>query len=72
MDNDESPKGVIFKILGAVLIFLGTLNFMLLWRGGQQIDWSLGLFFFAGVVLVFVGMIRARYGSSRPIHKEPE
>lgn len=64
MENGESTphKGVIFKILGAILMFLGTLNLMLLWRGGVEIGWSFGGFFLVGLALVLIGMVRARYG----------
>lgn len=74
MENVEplAPKGVIFKILGAILVFLGTLNLLLLWRGGMEVGWSFGGFFIAGIVLIFIGTIRARYGSPHGnVMKEP-
>ncbi|MEO5363791.1 MAG: hypothetical protein H7838_09245 [Magnetococcus sp. DMHC-8] len=61
MSSDESPRGVVFKIFGAVLIFVSTLNIMLFWRAGLFMDNLFVVFFLVGLGCYAVGMGRARY-----------
>ncbi len=65
MSSDEPPKGVILKIFGAVLIFVGLLNMMLLWRANLFMNPLFILFLVAGAGLYAIGMGRARYAANR-------
>ncbi len=58
----ENPKGVVTKIFGVVLIVLGSLDMMLSWRGGMEVNaFHIGIFV-SGVVLFAIG---AAMGVSR-------
>jgi hypothetical protein len=56
---ETNPKGVITKIFGVVLIILGSLDMMLSWRGGMEVNpFHIGLFL-GGIVLFALGAARA-------------
>ncbi|NQU56999.1 MAG: hypothetical protein HQ513_07175 [Rhodospirillales bacterium] len=58
----ENPKGVVTKIFGVVLIILGSLDMMLSWRGGMEVNpFHVGIFM-GGIVLFALG---AALGGSR-------
>jgi hypothetical protein len=62
--RDGLAKGFIIKLFGVVLIFLGTLDAMLSWRGGFQPSnfyfWLIG----AGLFLYAAGAIRRGQGNA--------
>ncbi|MCP4698412.1 MAG: hypothetical protein GY862_16405 [Gammaproteobacteria bacterium] len=61
-ENKQSRKGVKTKIFGVILIFLGTLNMMLSWRGGFAVD-NLYVFFLGGGIFLYaIGAIRQNSG----------
>lgn len=62
--EDEVPKGTILKIFGIILIFLGTLDLMLFWRGGLPTTFFHLLLLIIGAVLFTVGFMRGRYKKS--------
>ena len=65
----ESPKGVVTKIFGVVLIILGSLDMMLSWRGGMEVNpFHIGIFA-SGIVLFALG---AAMGASRRQHNRGE
>jgi len=51
-------KGAIIRLFGVVLIFVGTLDAMLLWRGGLALDSSYTLLICTGVALFALGAVR--------------
>ena len=59
MENDEiKRKGVISKLFGIILIFLGTLDSMLSWRGGFAVNDFYFVLIASGILLYIVGAIR--------------
>jgi hypothetical protein len=56
-------RGAVFRIFGAILVILGTLDIMLSWRGGVEVFSFHVLLFATGVVLCVIGAIR-RQGQS--------
>lgn len=63
MADADPPKGVVLKIFGIVLMFLGAINLMLLWRASMLADSLFVGFFLVGIVFYTVGAGRARYYS---------
>lgn len=57
-DDGIKKKGVISKLFGIVLIFLGILNSMLSWRGGFAVSDFYVLLIASGILLYVVGAIR--------------
>jgi len=66
MPRRPAKKGVVIKLFGVILIFLGVLDSMLSWRGGFAVSESFMLLFAAGILLYAFGAIRggnrSRYG----------
>ena len=58
MEDFEARKGVKTKLFGVVLVFLGTLDGMLSWRGGIEVSNFYLFLFAAGVFLFVIGTIR--------------
>ncbi|MFQ5567200.1 MAG: hypothetical protein ACE5EU_12675 [Paracoccaceae bacterium] len=55
-------KGVVTKLFGVILIFLGVLDSMMSWRGGFVVDEIYTLMIVAGLSLYVVGVIRSGTG----------
>ena len=51
-------KGAIIRLFGVVLIFVGTLDTMLMWRGGLVLDSHYTLLIFLGLALFALGAVR--------------
>jgi len=51
-------KGAIIRLFGVVLIFVGTLDTMLLWRGGLALDPGYTLLICTGLALFGLGAVR--------------
>ena len=51
-------KGVVTKLFGVILIFLGVLDSMVSWRGGFAVSEVYALMIAAGLALYAVGAIR--------------
>lgn len=66
-ENSDPPKGILLKIFGIILLFVGGLNMVLLWRAGLYIDTTFILYILAGLGIYAIGMGRARYATT---HKE--
>jgi hypothetical protein len=62
MNETLSPAGVIFRLFGVVLIFVGGLDSMLSWRGGAVQDNFYLILIAAGIFLFVIGAIRRRWG----------
>ena len=67
MENRGAPqaeprKGVVTKLFGVVLIFLGVLDSMVSWRGGFAVSEIYALMIVAGLALYVVGAIRSGAG----------
>ena len=60
LDRPAPRKGVVTKLFGVVLIFLGALDSMTAWRGGFAVSTSFAVLIAAGVLLFAVGAIRSR------------
>ena len=60
MDTEKTTnsRGVPFKVLGVILIILGTLDCMLAWRGGFEISALYIGLLAAGVLLFCIGSIQ--------------
>jgi len=52
-------KGVVTKIFGVILVFLGVLDAMVSWRGGFAVSELYLLMIVAGLALYAVGAIRS-------------
>ncbi len=59
----QENKGVIPKIIGFVMIFLGSLDMMLFWRGGIPMNLFYIFLFVGGWVVFAFGAVRSRYHS---------
>jgi hypothetical protein len=53
-----SGKGVVTKLFGVILVFLGVLDSMVSWRGGFAVSEIYALMIVAGLSLYAVGAIR--------------
>tara|TARA_B100000315_G_C14119202_1_gene381744 strand:- start:192 stop:401 length:210 start_codon:yes stop_codon:yes gene_type:complete len=57
---DDPSRGAIIQLFGVILVILGTLDSMLMWRGG----FTLNLFYIGliatGLFLLMIGKIRRR------------
>ena len=51
-------KGVVTKLFGVILVFLGVLDSMVSWRGGFAVSEIYALMIVAGFALYAVGAIR--------------
>ncbi len=56
--DTPEKKGVITKLFGVILIFVGSLDLMLFWRGGLATGSLYFAFIAAGAFLYVVGSIR--------------
>jgi len=65
----ENPKGVVTRIFGVVLIILGSLDMMLSWRGGMEVNAFHAGIFMVGIILFALG---AAMGASRRQSDEGE
>ncbi len=63
-ENPEPRKGVILKVFGAIMMFIGTLDLMLFWRGSMPVNWVHVGIFVTGVFLFAIGALRGRYSSN--------
>lgn len=59
-DQDKPRRGVAIKLFGVILVFLGTLDSMMLWRGGFALNEAYVLLILTGIFLYIVGSIRGR------------
>ncbi|MBF0370740.1 MAG: hypothetical protein HQL52_14920 [Magnetococcales bacterium] len=64
LDNRGPKKGVIFKIFGVIMIFLGGMDSLLFWRGGMAATDGYLLLIIIGFALYAIGAIRGRYQES--------
>ncbi len=67
MENRGAPqaepgKGVVTKLFGVILVFLGVLDSMVSWRGGFAVSEVYALMIVAGLALYAVGAIRGGGG----------
>ena len=61
-DHDPS-RGAIVRLFGVILIILGPLDSMLMWRGGFMLSSVYVGMIATGVFLFVIGTIRRRNGS---------
>lgn len=57
-------KGVIPRLIGVALIFIGLLDFMLSWRAGNAVQNFYVALVVAGVIFFIAGLVRKRYSQS--------
>ena len=63
METHDPSRGAIIRLFGVILIILGTLNSMLMWRGGFMLSTVyVGMIAF-GLFLFLIGTIRRRNGT---------
>lgn len=61
--SHDPSRGAIIRLFGVILVILGTLDSMLMWRGGFVLDlFYIGLIAF-GLFLFAIGTIRRRNGA---------
>ncbi len=60
IENEVPKKGIKTKIIGVIMMLLGGLNSMLLWKGGLPLRHSFLLIFAVGLLLYVIGTIRGR------------
>jgi len=53
-------RGAVFRIFGVILVILGWLDTMLLWRGGFEIIPFHAMLIVTGLLLYIIGAIRRR------------
>lgn len=53
-------RGAVFRIFGVILVILGWLDTMLLWRGGFEIIPFHAMLIVTGLLLYMIGAIRRR------------
>jgi hypothetical protein len=58
LERPGPKKGVVTKIFGVILVFLGTLDSMLSWRGGFEVHETYALLIVSGIFLYAVGAIK--------------
>lgn len=63
METGGTARGSIIKLFGVVLVILGALDSMLMWRGGFALADVHVLLVACGLFLCLIGAIRQRYGS---------
>jgi hypothetical protein len=56
----DDNRGAIFRIFGVILVILGWLDTMLLWRGGFEIIPFHAMLIVTGLLLYMIGAIRRR------------
>ena len=60
-DHDPS-RGAIIRLFGVIFIILGTLNSMLMWRGGLTLDSLYVGMIASGFFLYMIGSIKRNKG----------
>ena len=68
MNTERSPRGVIIKLLGAIMMMLGLLDCVLTLRGGVP-AYEFLLLVFLGAGVFAVGVVRA--GDRRAVEQLP-
>ena len=58
MADGRPVKGVIMRLFGVILVFLGLLDSLLSWRGGFAVDGFYVLLIAAGISLYVMGAIK--------------
>jgi hypothetical protein len=58
--SGETRKGAIIKLFGVVLVVLGTLNSMLMWRGGFDVSELYLLMIVSGLFVYGIGSVKSR------------
>jgi len=61
-DARAPNRGAIIRLFGVVLVILGTLDSMLMWRGGFVISPVYVVMIASGLFLYLIGTIRRRNG----------
>ena len=56
--GEKPVRGVITRLFGVVLIFVGALDSMLSWRGGLEVSDFYLVLLAAGIFLLVIGVIR--------------
>ena len=60
--TDDPSRGAIIRLFGVILIILGTLDSMLMWRGGLALDTFYAAMIATGLFLVLIGTIKRNKG----------
>ncbi len=56
-EETEESKGLHFRLLGVVMIFLGSLDLLLCWRGGLEVNYIYVVLLVVGIFLFAIGHI---------------
>ena len=63
MRDDQPGKGVIIRLFGVVLVFVGVLDSMLSWRAGLALSDFYVLLIATGILVYLIGAIRRGRGA---------
>lgn len=58
--SGKNSRGAIIKLFGVVLVILGALDSMLMWRGGFDLSGLYVLMIVSGLFLYGVGSVRSK------------
>ena len=61
--TDDPSRGAIIRLFGVIFVILGTLNSMLMWRGGFAVSTPYIGMIATGLFLFVIGTIRRRNGA---------
>ncbi len=62
-EDYDSSRGAIIRLFGVILVFLGMLDSMLMWRGGFALSTLYVGMIASGLFLYLIGTIRRGKGS---------
>ncbi len=71
LDEAGPKKGVVIKLFGVILIFLGVLDSMMSWRGGFPLSELYVLLIAGGIFLYALGAIRRASGTTASTAGQP-
>ena len=63
----DPSRGAIIRLFGVIIVILGTLDSMLMWRGGFALSGVYVLMIATGVVLYAIGAIRGGQARKRQL-----
>jgi hypothetical protein len=72
MEAHDTSRGAVIRLFGVILVILGTLDSMLMWRGGFVLSNVYVGMIVSGLFLYVIGTIRRRNGVLTQVKAGPE